>query len=156
MAGRLSEAEQTAKARHYVDLVGLGEAYDQFPHQLSGGMRQRVSLARTLAPEPSLLLADEPFGALDAITRRHMNEELMRLWAQLGQTIIFITHDIEEAIFLADRVVVLGRAPHGIDSELSIDLPRPRNFAFTTRLPRFIEYRNELLERITIVTENHA
>jgi len=156
MADTLSAAEQITRARHYIDLVGLNEASDLFPHQLSGGMRQRVSLARTLAPEPSLLLADEPFGALDAITRRHMNEELLRLWTQLGQTILFITHDIDEAIFLADRVIVLGRAPQGIDSELIIDLPRPRSFASTTRLPGFLEYRNHLLDRIAYVTENHA
>ncbi len=156
MAGSLSATEQLARARHYIDLVGLGAAAELFPHQLSGGMRQRVSLARTLAPEPSLLLADEPFGALDAITRRHMNEELLRLWSQLGQSILFITHDIDEAIFLADRVVLLGRAPQGIDSELVIDLPRPRSFASTTRLPRFLEYRNHLLDRIAHVTENHA
>jgi NitT/TauT family transport system ATP-binding protein len=156
MAGSLSAAEQVARARHYIDLVGLGAAAELFPHQLSGGMRQRVSLARTLAPEPSLLLADEPFGALDAITRRHMNEELLRLWSQLGQSILFITHDIDEAIFLADRVVLLGRAPQGIDSELLIDLPRPRSFASTTRLPRFLEYRNHLLDRIAHVTETLA
>ena len=156
MASTLSAADQIARARHYIGLVGMGEAANLFPHQLSGGMRQRVSLARTLAPEPSLLLADEPFGALDAITRRSMNEELLRLWTQLGQTILFITHDIDEAILLADRVVVLGRAPHGIDSELRIDLPRPRSFAASTRLPRFLEYRSHLLDRITHVTENHA
>ncbi|GAB4061427.1 ABC transporter ATP-binding protein [Uliginosibacterium sediminicola] len=156
MAGSLSAAEQIARARHYIDLVGLGAAAELFPHQLSGGMRQRVSLARTLAPEPTLLLADEPFGALDAITRRHMNEELLRLWSQLGQSILFITHDIDEAIFLADRVVLLGRAPQGIDSELAIDLPRPRSFASTTRLPRFLEYRNHLLDRIAHVTETFA
>lgn len=147
---------QHARARHYLGLVGLGNAESLLPHQLSGGMKQRISLARTLAPEPRLLLADEPFGALDAITRRQMNEELLRIWTHLGQTVLFITHDIDEAVFLADRIIVLSKAPQGIDSELLIELPRPRSFSATTRLPRFLEYRNHLLDRIAHVTENHA
>lgn len=156
MAGRLAPHEQVAKALHYLQLVGLQDAAAKLPHQLSGGMRQRVALARALAPEPALLLADEPFGALDAMTRRHLNEELLRLWSQLGQTVIFITHDIDEAVFLADRVVVLGRAPGGIDSECRIDLPRPRRYLETSRLPRFLQYRDHLLDRIAHVSENTA
>ena len=156
MAGILTPEEQLAKAMSYLQLVGLHDVAGKWPHQLSGGMQQRVSLARALAPEPALLLADEPFAALDAMSRRHMNEELLRLWAQLGQTVVFITHDIDEAVFLADRVVVLGRAPRGIDSEHRIDLPRPRHYLETSRLPRFLEHRNHLLDRIAHVTENHA
>lgn len=156
MAGALSSKEQVDKALHYLRLVGLEDAAHKWPHQLSGGMRQRVSLARALAPEPALLLADEPFAALDAMSRRHMNEELLRLWAELGQTVVFVTHDIDEAVFLADRVVVLGRAPHGIDSEWRIDLPRPRRVLSTNRHPRFFEYRDHLLDRIDHVTRISA
>lgn len=152
MVAALPAGEQVAKAMHYLRLVGLDDAAHKWPHQLSGGMRQRVSLARALAPEPSLLLADEPFAALDAMSRRYMNEELLRLWSELGQTVVFVTHDIDEAVFLADRVVVLGRAPQGIDSELTIDLPRPRRVLQTSRLPRFLEYRDHLLDRIDHVT----
>jgi len=153
MAGVLSQKEQVEKARYYLQVVGLSAVAERFPHQLSGGMRQRVSLARALATEPQLLLADEPFSALDAMTRRHMNEELLRLRARFGQTVLFITHDIDEAVFLADRVVVLGRAPQGVDSEHIIDLPYPRSFPETPRTPRFFEYREHLLDRITHVME---
>lgn len=156
MAGILTPREQRDKAMHYLQLVGLQDDAGKWPHQLSGGMQQRASLARALAPEPTLLLADEPFAALDAMSRRHMNEELLRLWAQLGQTVVFITHDIDEAVFLADRVLVLGRAPDGVDSEHRIDLPRPRHFLTTSRLPRFLEHRDQLLDRIAHIMENRA
>lgn len=156
MAGLLSPDEQVAKAMQHLRLVGLEDAAHKWPHQLSGGMRQRVSLARALAPEPTLLLADEPFAALDAMSRRHMNEELLRLWSELGQTVVFVTHDIDEAVFLADRVIVLGRAPHGIDSEVRIDLPRPRRMSETSRSPRFLDHRDHLLDRIDQVTQSHA
>lgn len=151
MQNRLSAKEQTEKALHYLALVGLAKAIDKLPYQLSGGMQQRVSLARALALEPALLLMDEPFAALDAITRNNLNEETLRLWSELGQTVVFITHDIEEAIFLADRVVVLDVAPGGIHSELAIDIPRPRSNLETRKLPRFIEYRSALMEEIADV-----
>jgi NitT/TauT family transport system ATP-binding protein len=148
MAGGLSRADQLAKARDALALVGLASAADKLPHQLSGGMQQRVAIARTLVMQPTVLLMDEPFAALDAITRREMNAEVLRLWSALGQTVVFITHDIDEAVFLADRVVVLGRAPTGIDSELAIDLPRPRDAATTRELPRFASLCRELMDRI--------
>ncbi|WP_416423952.1 ABC transporter ATP-binding protein [Pseudomonas sp. App30] len=151
MAGQGSEAEQRHKALGYLRLVGLEHAAQRLAHQLSGGMQQRVSLARTLALEPGVLLMDEPFAALDAISRSTMNEETLRLWAELGQTVLFITHDIDEAVFLADRVIVLNIAPGGIHSELAIDLPRPRSNRVTRRLPAFLDYRNELMERISQV-----
>ncbi|UUQ65078.1 hypothetical protein NLK61_00040 [Pseudomonas fuscovaginae UPB0736] len=94
---------------------------------------------------------DEPFAALDAISRAAMNEETLRLWSTLGQTVLFITHDIDEAVFLADRVVVMNIAPGGLHSELSIDLPRPRSNLETRRLPAFLDYRNELMARISEV-----
>ncbi|KAF0813727.1 Bicarbonate transport ATP-binding protein CmpD [Andreprevotia sp. IGB-42] len=147
MAGHHDAAEQRERALHYLALVGLADAAGRLPHQLSGGMQQRVALARTLALEPTVLLMDEPFAALDAITRMKLNEETLRLWSLLKQTVIFITHDIDEAVFLADRVVVLAPAPGGIRSELNIDLPRQRSQA-TRRLAQFAEYRNTLTECI--------
>ena len=149
MARQLSGAEQIERAQSYLELVGLADAGAKLPHQLSGGMQQRVSLARTLALEPRVLLMDEPFAALDAISRNTMNEETLRLWAALGQTTVFITHDIDEAIFLADRVVVLGTASEGIRAIVDIDLPRPRSLQHTRRLPRFLDYRNDLMDQIT-------
>ena len=151
MQNHLNAKEQTEKALHYLALVGLDQAADKLPYQLSGGMQQRVSLARALALEPALLLMDEPFAALDAITRNNLNEETLRLWSELGQTVVFITHDIDEAIFLADRVVVLEIAPGGIHSELAIDIPRPRTNIDTRKLPRFVEYRTALMEEISDV-----
>jgi NitT/TauT family transport system ATP-binding protein len=154
MEQRLSVAGQIERAQQYLTLVGLEKAAGKLPHQLSGGMQQRVSLARTLAMEPTLLLMDEPFAALDAITRNAMNEETLRLWSQLKQTVVFITHDIDEAIFLADRVVVLGIAPEGIRNVLDIDLPRPRSNHETRRLPQFLVYRNALMEQISLAILN--
>jgi NitT/TauT family transport system ATP-binding protein len=156
MAGRLSEDAQRRKALDYLALVGLSHAADELPHRLSGGMQQRVALARTLVLEPSLLLMDEPFAALDAITRSGMNEELLRLWSMLGQTILFITHDVEEAVFLADRVVVLGLPPDGIDSEIVVDLPRPRDRIRTHGMPRFAELSERLLKRIAGVVDRQS
>ncbi len=150
MEQRLSLSEQYERARHYLALVGLTHAEKKLPFQLSGGMQQRVSLARALALEPKLLLMDEPFAALDAITRNSMNEEILRLWSALGQSIVFITHDIDEAVFLADRVVVLGSTPNGVRSELDIDLPRPRSHRETRKLPRFFDYSGALMESISL------
>ncbi|WP_454186290.1 ABC transporter ATP-binding protein [Pseudomonas sp. ADAK2 TE3594] len=156
MTAQANESQQRAQALQYLRLVGLENAAHRLPHQLSGGMQQRVSLARTLALEPSVLLMDEPFAALDAISRNSMNEETLRIWAELGQTVLFITHDIDEAVFLADRVIVLNIAPGGIHSELRIHLPRPRSNLKTRCLPAFLDYRNELMERISQVMEVSA
>lgn len=154
MGRRGDAAEQRERAMHYLAMVGLEGAAGKLPYQLSGGMQQRVALARTLVMEPTLLLMDEPFAALDAISRQSMNEETLRLWENLGQTVVFITHDIDEAIFLADRVVVLGSAPQGIQGELRIDLPRPRAQRATRQLARFNDYRNELMDRVGGVVEH--
>jgi len=159
MQKREDIASQRERAMSYLQRVGLEHSAHQFPHQMSGGMQQRVSLARALALEPGVLLMDEPFAALDAITRGDMNEETLRLWSAIGQTTVFITHDIEEAVFLADRVIVLNRAPGGVHSELTISLPRPRSNLETRQLPAFAAYRNELLKRITNVMQqshNHS
>ena len=152
MAGRLPRDEQVRRAREALAMVGLHGAEDKLPHELSGGMQQRVALARTLVTRPQVLLMDEPFAALDAITRRDMNEELLRLWQELGQSVVFITHDIDEAVFLADRVVVLARAPGGIHGELTIALPRPRTQRETRTHPLFAAYGAELMDRIGLVS----
>ena len=113
--------------RKYLEMMGLADFRNHFPAELSGGMKQRVALARVLAFDPKVLLMDEPFGALDAQTRETMQEELTRLWERTGKTIVFVTHDIEEAVFLGDRVVVLTARPARVREEVRIDLPRPRD-----------------------------
>jgi sulfonate transport system ATP-binding protein len=112
---------------HYLKLVGLEDFGEWYPHQLSGGMAQRVAMARALAPRPRVLLLDEPFGALDALSRIRMQEEILRIWEQEGTTMILVTHDIEEAIYLADRVVIMAANPGRIRQEVQVDLPRPRD-----------------------------
>ncbi len=123
----LSRSERQAIAQKYVTLVGLSGFENYHPHRLSGGMRQRVGLARALAIEPAALLMDEPFGALDAQTREAMQAALSEIWSKTRNTILFITHDIREAIYLSDRVLVLSNRPAVISQEFQIDLPHPRN-----------------------------
>ena len=131
----------------YLQITGLGEFSNHFPAELSGGMKQRVALARVLAFDPKVLLMDEPFGALDAQTREVMQEELTRLWGQTGKTIVFVTHDIEEAVYLGDRVVVLTARPARIREEVRIELPRPRGLEVKKSL-RCLEYRNYIWDLI--------
>lgn len=122
----LSHEKRLQRAHAALEKVGLTDYEKRFPMQLSGGQRQRVGLARALAVQPDLLLMDEPFGALDAITREKLQDELLRLWRNSGITVIFVTHDIEEAVYLSDRVILLSGTPAAATSEHRIDLPRPR------------------------------
>jgi len=122
----LPKAAAEERARSYLQLVGLGEYERYYPHQLSGGMRQRVNLARALTVDPDILLMDEPFAALDAQTRELMQLELARIWQETGKTIVFVTHQIDEAVFLADRVVTLSARPGTVRAITAIDLGRPR------------------------------
>ena len=118
-------AETTA--RQWIDMVGLADFADHYPHQLSGGMQQRVAIARALANEPRVLLMDEPFGALDAQTRAQMQGYLLQIWRNVDITILFVTHDLDEATYLADRIVVLGRSPNSVREIIEVPVPRPRS-----------------------------
>jgi len=126
------KALRTAQARELLDVVRLADAADKRPHELSGGMRQRVALARALAQDSPVLLMDEPFAALDAITRDALHEELVRVWQQTGRTILFVTHNVREAAVLAQRIVLLGSRPGRVIREWQVDLPSPRRIEATT------------------------
>ena len=140
-------AEIEAVVRKYLEMMGLAEFRNHYPAELSGGMKQRVALARVLAFDPKVLLMDEPFGALDAQTREVMQEELTRLWDRTGKTIVFVTHDIEEAVYLGDRVVVLTARPGRIREEVRIALPRPRDLTIKKSVECH-EYRNYIWDLI--------
>ncbi len=122
----VSRTERERRGARALELVRLGDVAERWPHELSGGQRQRVGIARALAVAPDLLLMDEPFGALDAITRRTLQDELLRIWRETGTSILFVTHDIDEATYLGDRVVLLGGTPARIARSYAIEAPRPR------------------------------
>src|SRR5215216_6377646 len=128
----LSMAQSRARARDLLALVGLKGAEDKYPYELSGGMQQRASIARALIHDPKLILMDEPFGALDALTREKMNLELLRIWQEARKTIVFVTHGITEAVFLGTRVIVLTAGPARMADNLAIDLPHPRTLDMRT------------------------
>lgn len=119
-------------ARTFIEMVGLSAYENSFPGMLSGGMQQRVGIARALANYPNVLLMDEPFGALDAQTRAMMQENLLQIWGEFGITVIFVTHDIDEAVFLADRIVVMSASPGRLIADIKVDLPRPRHLSMAT------------------------
>jgi NitT/TauT family transport system ATP-binding protein len=140
-----SEAER--EARSWIDLVGLKRFVDAYPHQLSGGMKQRVAIARALANRPRILLMDEPFGALDAQTRCQMQSYLLQIWKRVDVTIVFITHDLEEAVYLADRILILDAHPGRVRELMEVPVPRPRNTdQFLS--PAFLAARRRLEELI--------
>ncbi|MCL2141558.1 MAG: ABC transporter ATP-binding protein [Methanimicrococcus sp.] len=138
-------------AEEYLNLVGLSDFRNSYPYELSGGMKQRVAIARALANEPEIILMDEPFGALDAQTRNNLQNELLRIWQEKKRTIIFVTHSVDEAVFLSDRIIILSKRPGIIKKEIEIKIPRPRD---RTR-PEENAIRNEVL-RILNTHENKA
>jgi NitT/TauT family transport system ATP-binding protein len=140
-------AKRAARVAEMIELVELQGFADHHPWQLSGGMQQRVSIARALSFSPALLLMDEPFGALDEMTRERLNAELLRIWQASGSTIVFVTHSISEAVFLSTRVVVMSRRPGRIAAIVEVDLPQPRN-ADTREEPRFFELVTEVRDRL--------
>jgi NitT/TauT family transport system ATP-binding protein len=137
------------KARRLIELVGLDGFERHYPWELSGGMQQRVAIARALAYEPEILLMDEPFGSVDALTRLELEDVLLKLWEELGTTILFVTHDIEEAIYLSDRICVLSRRPSRVIQKIHVQLGRPRNQLTSRAGMRFMELRNEIYKQIS-------
>ncbi|GAB1513305.1 ABC transporter ATP-binding protein [Actinophytocola sp. KF-1] len=143
----IGRAERKARAEELAGLVGLEDFLDHYPKQLSGGMQQRVAIARALIHRPSILLMDEPFGALDAMTRDSMNLLLQRLWLETGKTIVLVTHSISEAVFLADRVVLLSQRPGRVQDIIEVDFDRPRDLAVSGD-PRFGEMVGQLRKQL--------
>src|ERR1700751_2976370 len=141
---RLSKAERAERIAHYVKMVGLVGFEKSYPQELSGGMKQRLEVARSLAVNPDMLFLDEPFGALDSITRLIMRGELLRIWEAERKTIVFVTHDIDEAVQLADRVAVMSSRPGRIEQIVNIDIPHPRDI----NSPRYLELRTGIFNQI--------
>jgi NitT/TauT family transport system ATP-binding protein len=143
----MDRSERDARAREMLDLVELGDFARHHPYQLSGGMQQRVAIARALALQPDILLMDEPFGALDEMTRERMNSEVLRIWRQTGTTVVFVTHSIPEAVFLSTRVVVMSARPGRITRLVDVPLPQPRNEE-TREDPRYFRVVTEVREAL--------
>jgi NitT/TauT family transport system ATP-binding protein len=152
MQGR-SSAGAEGTAREWLEMVGLSRFEDSYPHELSGGMKQRVAIARALANEPRILIMDEPFGALDALTRAKMQAYLLQIWKKVDVTILFITHDLDESIYLSDRILVLGVNPGGIREFIENPVPRPRSpDQFLT--PEFLALKRRLDELIHVSAQD--
>lgn len=148
MGPRLAgDAEASKTAEYFLEMVGLSKYRNHYAAELSGGMQQRVGIARALATRPSVLLMDEPFGALDAQTRVFMQENLLDVWTEFGTTVVFVTHDVDESVFLSDRIVVMGSNPGRIVAEFENDLPRPRDQDLSTSL-EFMDLKRQCLEVI--------
>jgi NitT/TauT family transport system ATP-binding protein len=143
----MGKAERLKTARQYIDMVGLTAFQNAYPHQLSGGMQQRVGIARALAINPSILLMDEPYGALDVQTRDLLQDELLNIWEKQRKTVIFVTHSIEEALYLADRIVVISPRPGRIQQVIDVPFARPRNAEIKSD-PAFLELRREIWQML--------
>jgi NitT/TauT family transport system ATP-binding protein len=153
LEGRVSKSERAERVSRALQTVGLSDRADEYPWRLSGGMQQRVQIARALVLEPRVLLMDEPFGALDAITKASLHDQLLEVQAKTGATIIFITHDVEEAVYLSDRVMVIHSTPGRIVHEVSCELARPRDQIGTRDDPRYHAVRQELAR---VLQHGHA
>ena len=145
----LNSAEKERRAQEAIQAVGLEDSFDQYPWQLSGGMQQRVAIARAIAFRPEILLLDEPFASVDALTRAELEDLVLRLQAKFKITVLLVTHDIDEAVYLADRVFVLGPPPSVVIRAVTVELPSPRSQTETRSDPRFLEIRNEIHDLIT-------
>jgi NitT/TauT family transport system ATP-binding protein len=152
---RLRKEDRTKTARDYLRRVGLADFENHYPHELSGGMQQRAGLARALAVNPSILLMDEPFGAVDAQTRQLLQEELLELWQGERKTVIFITHSMDEAVYLSDRVVIMTPRPGTVAEILDVPLPRPRVSEAVRRDGKFVDLTNYIWESLKKAMENH-
>ncbi len=141
---KIPKAERTSIARQYIELVGLSKFEKSYPYELSGGMKQRVAIARALANDPELILMDEPFGALDAQTRNKLQVEVLQIWEKKKKTIVFVTHSVDEAVFLSDRIIILNARPGRIKTIISVKIPRPRE----RTAPEFAELRKQVLDLI--------
>lgn len=148
LEGRLGKADVRERVAEALSMVGLADRAKDYPCRLSGGMQQRVQLARALAVRPSMLLMDEPFGALDAMTKGALQDELQKVQQRTGATVVFVTHDIDEAVYLSDRIVVLDGSPATVTQEITVDLPRPRDPLATKELPEFLKLRRAVYDAI--------
>lgn len=144
----MTRAQAREHSQRYLDMVGLSEFASKYPWQLSGGMQQRVTIARALAAEPRVLLMDEPFSSVDALTRLELHNIILELWQKYGFTAVLVTHDVDEAVYLSDRVAVLSIRPSRVLEVIPTQLPRPRDNLATRELPRFIEMRHQLLANL--------
>ena len=140
--------DRDGRIRSLLAKVGLAGHEDKYPTEMSGGMQQRIQIARCLAQDPAVLLMDEPFGALDAMTRQGLQDEMLSIVAETGATVFFVTHDLEEAVYIGDRVIGLLPNPGRIGIDLRVDLPRPRSQLETRELPEFLRLRRELFDFI--------
>jgi NitT/TauT family transport system ATP-binding protein len=148
LEGRVAKAERDERVNAALDLVGLSARAEDYPWQLSGGMQQRVQIARALVLRPRVLLMDEPFGALDAMTKTQLQDELQRVREVTGATVVFVTHDVDEAVYLSDRVLVLSGTPARVTTELDVDLPNPRDQVTTKEDPGYLRARHAVYQAL--------